>query len=444
MELNKLEATFFNEILNAELDVPVHATLKYEGTAFEIIVVPEIAPEGYFRLNYFNAHPYDPKPQVSDQGTSSEGLPIEEALGLHPLLARAQCNWDVVELALKPSPLPMQPELNRTVNVKVMRACVRHRGELVLDGNQMTLDTSPLKMAEFSISRFCDFVSFPRRVVLDTGDGWKITLTKDEKASRGAVSHTGVVEKSNGSDFEVNELRDTLEGLRYFFAFTTAIYCYPSVIISYDANGRVTWGEAGQFRSEGQRPRNWFQHGEAVPSGGILERFFPKFWRKWKAHRDELIAVIDCYASSEAMRQVGMVQDSVAKSCAGLEILAGLVRGQTILGNAGGAIDQVLKDLKIPRRYLDATKNPVTHKLCSDLSISDNGGASLLVKIRNYIVHPLGKNTVVKPGPLQYVDGDKMRYVHLHNLSQFYLEYMLLRFCGHNVAHYRRLREDRN
>ena len=453
--------------------------MKYEGTAFEIIVVPEIAPESYFRLRYFNAPPYEPEPQVSDDGTSYTSFTIEEAFGSHPLLERAWQERAALELQLNPSQSPIQPKLNPSLKAKVLYADVGHRGVLVLDQNQVILSTVPLRRAEFSISDFCDFVTpatslasimsisetdrqtlqsiadkledgarltlhpSPRRVVLNTGDGWTITLARDESNTTDTISHTGVVEKSNGGDFKVSELRDTLEGLRYFFAFTMAKYCFPSVIIGYDANGRVTWGEAGQFRPERQRPVNWFEHAGDAPSGGILERFFPKFWRKWATHRDELIAVIDCYVSSEAMRRCGVLRDSVAKSCAGLEIISGLVLEQAIRGKAQDAIDKVLRCYKIPHRYLDVSKNPVTYKLCSDLNIPNGSGASLLVNVRNYIVHPLDKNTAVKPGHLLYVDGDIVQYAHLHNLSQFYLEYMLLRFCGLKVTRYRQLREDR-
>ena len=479
MELNKLETTFFQGILNAKLDVPVHATLKYEGIAFKIIVVPDIAPEGYFRLKYFNAPPYKPEPQVGNDGTPYTSLTMREAFGSHPLLERAWQERATVELQLHPSQLPIQPKPNPMLKAKVLYADVGHKGELVLDDNQVMLRTSPLRKAEFSISDFCDFVTAgtqmasiagvmethgetlqsigseladgarltlspaPRRVILNTDDGWEITLTKDEKDMHGAMNHTGVVEKSGGDEFEIDDLNDVIEGLRYFFAFVMVKYCFPSVIVGYDAIGGITWGKAGKFQSERRQPVNWFQHAGDVPSGSVLERFFPRFWRKWKAHRDELIAVIDCYVSSEAMRQSGILQDSVAKSCAGLETLASLVRGQTVFGDAKDAIDKILRCYKIPYRQLDNSKNPVTHKLCADLSIADNNGSGLLVDARNYVIHPLDKNnTVVKLGHLQYVDGDMVRYAHLHNLSQFYLEYMLLRFCGHNVVSYRPLRED--
>ena len=60
MELKPLEHTFFRDILDVELDVPILATLKCPGKDFDIIVVPEIAPEGYFRMKYFNAQDSDP------------------------------------------------------------------------------------------------------------------------------------------------------------------------------------------------------------------------------------------------------------------------------------------------------------------------------------------------------------------------------------------------
>ena len=51
MELSSLETKLFKEILNAELDVPVRATLKYENNSLEMIVVPEITPSGHFSPN---------------------------------------------------------------------------------------------------------------------------------------------------------------------------------------------------------------------------------------------------------------------------------------------------------------------------------------------------------------------------------------------------------
>ena len=447
MELNTLESIFFNEILNAELDVPVHATLTYEGNPFDIIVVPEIAPEGYFRLKYFNAPAYEPEPQVSDDGVSYRSFTIEEMFGSHPLLERAWRKHATVELQLNPSQSPIQPKLNPSLEAKVMYAGVGNRGELVLDQNQVILSAAPLKKAEFSISDFCDFLlpaTSPRRVVLDSDDGWKITLTKDENAARDTVSHTGVVEKNSGDDFGIDELGDVLEGIRYFFAFVEGAYRFPTVVIGYDDNVRVTWGEVGKFESDRRHTPNWFRHSGEAPWGRILEQVFPMFWRRWIDHKDELMAVIDCYAVSNKMRRAGLQQDAVAKSCFGLEILASLVLEKTIQypDITAEEIYKVLRCYHIHNRNLNPSDNPSTEQLRRNLSLSGNTGSGLIVTVRNYVAHPLHKKTVeVRPQYLQHLDSDIIQYVYLHDLSQFYLEYMLLRFCGLIVPNYRRLLE---
>ena len=217
-----------------------------------------------------------------------------------------------VELQLNPSKLLAQPKSNLPLKAKVLYADVGHRGVLLLEDNQVMLIASSLKKAEFSISDISDFEPpamalasilgisesdrqtlrgladklgdkasliirpSPRRVVLDTKDGWKITLTRDKGDTTDVVSHSGVVEKTDGGDFGVTELRDTLEGLRYFFAFATVKYCFPSVIIGYDANERATWGQAGQFRSDRQPGLNWFNH----PGDVIVGQYYGTalFW----------------------------------------------------------------------------------------------------------------------------------------------------------------------
>ena len=477
MNLNKLETRFFDRIINAELDVPVHATLKYRDTSLDLIVVPKIAPQGYLRFEYFNASAYHPEPQVGPDGTPYIELTSTELAGTHPLLEEAWQKRADVKLELKPSRLPIAPKANLTLDARVLYADHGNRGVLVLHASQTALRDSPLRKAEFSISSFADFRTpeklwssigrvvsdesqplqitadrlgdsaqfalspVSHNIILDTGNGWRITLTKDEHSEDDAVSHTGVVEKPDGTDFRVDQLREVLEGLRYFFAFTMVQYCFPSVIIGYDASGRVAYGEPGEFGARRQNPLNWFHHDRDERWGNTLELFFPRFWRRWQSNKDELIAVIDAYVSSQAMRRAGILRDAVAKSCGGLEIIAGLVLGRTIRNTAREDFDKVLRCYKIPHRHLDAATNPVTQKLCSDLNIPDDNGARLLVDVRNYVAHPLDKNPVIKPGHLQYVDGDRAHYVHLHDLSQFYLEHVLLRFCGLRVARHRQLLE---
>ena len=480
MKLNRLQTVFFDEILNAELDVPVHATLKYEGATFDIIVVPEIDPAGYFKLKYYNAPSYDPEVEDGDDGISYRTFTMEEALGSHPLLERAWQERAAIELELWTAQLPIQSKPKRTLKTRVLYAAVRNKGVLVLYDIQVVLKGSPLRKAKFSISDFCDFVTprsgigsiasisladrqilqnigdklgdaaeltiraSPSSLVLNTGDGWKITLTKDENGTNDGITHTGVVEKSDGGDFGCDELSNVLDGLRYFFAFTMASYCLPSVTIGYDANQRVTWGEAGKFIPNRQRPMNWFQHAGEVPSGGILERFFPAFWAKWTTNKDEVSAVIDCYVKSTVMRRAGLPQDAVAKNCFGLEILASLILGKTIHPPDAAAeeIDKVLRCYRIPNRHISGSDTPVLNRLHKNLRSSNDLGANIIVTVRNYVAHPLHKKrTEIRPQYLEYLDSDVVQYVYLHDLSQFYLEYVFLRSCGFNIGSHRTLLE---
>ena len=481
MKLNKLQTRFFEEIIGAELDVPVHATLSYEGTTFDIIVVPEINSSGHFRLKFYNAPAYDPEPQIIGEGIFSKTLTMSEAFGLHPLLERAWQERAVVELELKLSQLPLQPKPNHTLSVRVLNAAAKHRGALVLDNNQATLKSSPLRKARFSISDFCDFLApwsgigsivsisvadrqmlqsitdkltdeakitirpGPNRIILNTGGGWNITVTKDENGTDDEISHSGVVERIDGGDFEVAELNHVLDGLHYFFAFTMSYYCFPSVVIGYDANDKIIWGQLGKFHSDRQRPMNWFNHGGDEPEGSYLERLFPKFWIKWIASKEEIVAVIDCYVKSNVMRRAGLPQDAVAKSCFGLEILASMIWGQPIDRNAAKVIDRVLRCYQIPERQFSGSSSLVLDQLRKNLNCSDDLGSSLIVAVRNYVAHPLDKNTPeVKAHFLQYLDSDPMQYVYLHDLSQFYLEYMFLRSCGLSIGCHRQLLEALN
>ena len=249
--------------------------------------------------------------------------------------------------------------------------------------------------------------------------------------------------KSDGSDFSITELNDVLNGLRYFFAFVRGDYCIPSVVVGYDTDGQVTWGKAGRFEPSRNRPENWFNNSYILGRGGILEVLFPRFWCKWKSNRNELIAVVECYVHSTAMLQAGVVPDALAKSCSGLEILAGLVLGKTIRGNVSEEIHNVLRCYKIPNRDLDQSQMPITYALSQSLNSNDAKGAKLIVDVRNYVAHPLdpSTNAEIKKRYLSHVSADLIQYKYLHDLSQFYLEYMLLRFCGYNIGHYRQLPE---
>ena len=461
--LNKLETKFFTEILNAELDVPVHATLEYGEVTLCIIAMPEIDAQGYFGLKYSNAPGYEPETQFGEGGVGYKGYSHGEGFGEHPVLRRAWLRRDPVKVQLKPTPLPLQRRVSPMLDAKVQIAEMRHKGRLRLDNNQVTVQQSLLKRAEFCIVDFPDFITLrfpqktpeiddlvqdseslarrladaniplklPPRVVLDTCDGWKITLTKDEEQTRGAVSHTGVIERSDGSEYGTDELAEILECLRHFSAFTAGAWRSPTVVVGYNSENLAVLGEIGRFNWNRQQWPTWFDHDSSSLDGRDLEGVFPRFRCRWKEKGDEITAVIQCYVLSHRMRETGLMGDAVAKSYAGLEMLASLMLGKTISKKPAPKINKVLCENDIPNCHLEGSRHPITTRLCRELEVRNNKGAYLLNEVRNYVTHPLKRETAakIKRNAFEQLDTDLMQYVYLHDLSQFYLEYLFLRFC---------------
>ena len=237
------------------------------------------------------------------------------------------------------------------------------------------------------------------------------------------------------------------KGLHYFFAFTTGIYCLPTVVIGYDTNNKRVWGQIGKFEGRQWHPRNWFNNSAIPKVGRILEELFPEFWRKWTDKQAEIIAVIESYVDSNAMRKAGVPNRAMATSYAGLEVLAGLVLNKTISGNSDKEISKVLSKpcYKIPNTNIEESINPVTTRVRKELGVCEEQGPYLLNTVRNYVVHPLDRKrrAQIKEMPAKHLDADKTQYVYLHDLSQFYLEYMLLKYCNYDVGvdNHRRLLE---
>ena len=144
----------------------------------------------------------------------------------------------------------------------------------------------------------------------------------------------------------------------------------------------------------------------------------------------------------------------MVKSYAGLEMLASLMLGKTVYGDSHKEIGKVL-DKQMPHFYLVNSKTPNLVRLYRNLKTEEdsNGnclGINLLNAVRNYVAHPLRKDTPasIKEEFLKHLDADYMQYMYLHDLCQYYLEYLLLEYCNFEIAraglNYRRLIEELN
>ena len=437
MKLNRLESKFFDDILKTELDVPVHATLEYGETVLDVVVVPEINDQGHFLLKYFNASPYEPKPDENKVFT----LDMREFFGMHPSLEQAWRDRDSVTVQLKTVPRSPRPRYNADqpkMAARVYQAGTHNRGELILDENQVVVQDSLLRRAEFCVVNLPIMqISSPseREVFLESG-GWRIVLTVDEEPTRDLVGWTGLIEKSDGSEYKVRELDDVLQGLNYFFAFVAGVYRSPTVVIGYSTEDQPVWGKIGRFDVK-RLVGNWFRSESTIHASKFLETLFRRFWCQWIERRSEIVAIVERYVHSSVVGRLGTWDIALVMSYTGLEMLARLVLGKDANKNDKGyktssqkinrALDRVNKPrCSVHNISLDESQTPRMSALAEKLSVRNNG-PWLLSEVRNYIVHPLER---IGEERYKELDSDSSLYVYLHDLSQFYFENMFLAFLG--------------
>ena len=473
MNLNKIEQRFFDDVLQAVLDAPVTATLRIGDNEFSVIVIPQFSKNQYFQLRYFGTPAYSPLDK--DGAVSFGGGHI---FGVNPVMENAWNNQEVVDLEFTERPAavaPFLPIIGPTVQAKVLVVEPAHKGRLGIYKNQIRRKDSTLKQVEFSLVDFSDFEKIehiaehmarhmniqesletirkeftdpvevkivrPARISLQAGHGWEVSLTKDAVQTRNHTSHSGLITRTDGEEFEINDVDDLLEGLSYFFAFVSCAYRHPTAVVGEDSQGNAVWGQIGKFDIM-PRSTNWFDNDSNAPATVYLEGLFPKFWEQWRQRPNELISIIESLTNSKAMQQAGLPKEALTASYTGLELLAAVV-----LNNSKNNVANVCKALalhNIPHLHLDPSKTPITAQLAKNLDKS-NSGPHLIYDIRNYVTHPQdrGSSTIKQPY-LEYLDDTYSPYFYLNDLCQFYLEYLLLiGLCNWQPDNFRTLAENR-
>ena len=481
MQLNKIEKKFFSDILNLELGVPVRATLKVYDDEFPVMVIPQLTQNDYFELRYFGTPPHIPRDEHGSLSWENGGI-----FGVHPTLEKAWREQDTVNLEIKErpqavAPFKNMPALNICANVLIVEQ--NHRGRLAIHENQVLVKKSPVKQAEFCLvdfpafkrtghilgevfqggpaefegfqndlrsiqNRFTDelveiTITKPIRTTLRAGDEWEITLTEEADRTRNHVTHSALITKTNDEEFEVDELRNLLVGLNQFFAFVSCAYRHPTAVIAKNSQDEPVWGQIGKF-SLMPKSTNWFNNDSSITATVYLESLFPKFWAKWREKPGELTAAIESYVNSKAMQQSGVPKEALAASFAGLEMLANLVLPNPDPCDDVANVHKALDRNNIPHRKFKESETPITKQLARVLG-ANNTGPDLINSVRNYVAHPLERNSdTIKQKYLDHLDENYSPYFYLHDLCQFYLEYLfLIGFCNYQPQHFRVLAERR-
>ena len=482
MQLNEIEEKFFSDVLRAEPEMPLRANLKVYDDEFSVMVIPQITQDGYFEIRYFGTPPYEP----NDEGGQMtwEG---DEIFGVHPVLGEAWSKQDAVVLELEKRPHPfalLQNTAGPNISARVLIVEPNHKGRLAISENEVLLETSKLRRAEFSLvdlpkivykganwlrnlvakgqeeidafqnelqsavarvndDDFSIHTKYQNTTNLYTEDGWTITLKEDDEQTRGCTSYTGTIQREDESEFEVQELNHLLEGMVKFFSFASCAYRHPTAVIGYDSDNNVVWGQIGKFNLMRRSP-NWFDSSGTPAANVYLEHFFPKFWSTWKDSQNEIKTVIDYYVNSKAMQEKGFPQSAVATIFSGLELLAYQIIKKPKKNNPADNIKRALQQYNIPRQCLDESKTPVTSQAARNLDAGQSG-VELLTSIRNYVVHPTEFYRLTTEHDLLLHPNKKYPpFYFVHDLGQFYLEYLFLEMCGYKPQFYRPLIEELN
>ncbi len=314
------------------------------------------------------------------------------------------------------------------VNARVIHSEPSHKGRLRLHNGQIVVgaeENSSVVRAEFSLLNFPMIDHPPDRRVKLVAMGWKVVLALDPEMTRGQHSYTGVVEKCDESSFETEEFEELLELLIWFFSYVAGGECFPTAVVGYDSLHRGVFVRLLPLKLRKPYRPNWFDNNSGVKDGVILEYLFPKFCSMWNICKGEVVEVIRAYLEArEAARHVSS-RLALRVSYTGLEVLAKLIGKATFIKRKV-RVEGILKFYEIPHMILSRSTEPRLHSLCTKLKIQDWSGPELLRKVRNSSTHILesGKSTKDPGGTI--MDKDNYNYSVLVDLSQFYLEYLLL------------------
>lgn len=242
-----------------------------------------------------------------------------------------------------------------------------------------------------------------------------------------AVTYTGTCSRSDGEAFTIEDAERLLEVLRLFLSFARGAFCSVPLRAGVDANGNKIWEQWGDQLVDPQPTKpysviSWFStmHGE------ILPQVFPGFWRclndsKWE---DAMRIAIYWYLRSNAGGRGAGIDGGLILSQAALERLSYVQCGlPEPKPKASDLIRKAFKNLHIPLGIPSSCQ-----KLFSLAQVNNwQDGPHALIEVRNALVHPKQK----------YKD---LSYFEAWNLSQYYIELMLLRLCEYKGYYANRLK----
>lgn len=264
------------------------------------------------------------------------------------------------------------------------------------------------------------------------GTTWKIALrSTGNRRSAGdwmksspkfAVTHVGIIEKQDRTEFGTDDATDLLDGLYYFLSFVRGAWCWPCVYIGLRSS-EFQWMRCEQPKEINQLKEDHdfsFTGNKTV----LCESFdgFLEFWNDpdWRTPLKTAMSwAIDG-------RQSRLFESSIVGGQTALELISWvhLVDGQKVLSAEGfdklPAADRLRLMLKLQK--IPTTLSSTLAAYCAQRKWED--GPRLLTELRNSIIHPKRREMVYK--------APEAVREQARTLTESYLSSTLLRLFGYS------------
>lgn len=253
------------------------------------------------------------------------------------------------------------------------------------------------------------------------------TLSEIEKKLKDeggyAITHTGTVRRSDGGDFDVQDVEPLLSALRLFLSFARGAYCGLTLVVGKDCNGESAWEQWGTHRVTewSGSPPSWFDK----MSGYTLAKAFPGFWTRYQGFQqnDRTRLALEWYLESNAQKAI---HTSIVLTQAALERLSYAMVCERLRGEKEGqwiarALAHAGIDCEIPATYVALEQWRIANHLAH--------GPHTLVMIRNDLIHEGMKHGVLSSDV----------YRQARALGLWYVEMLLLKLFDYDGVYANRL-----
>jgi hypothetical protein len=268
-----------------------------------------------------------------------------------------------------------------------------------------------------------DLLDSPWRVRLDSRHDIS-AIVRDLKSGGFAATHVGRIDRTDGSSFSSSDAIKVVEGLRQFLSFARGFWTSPLLLVGYQDDLPVWHEWCARHASPWRTNFAW----SSPHHPDSLATAFPLFMERWRVpdSQDKLVLGIGWFIEAN---QLSNLESAIILGQVALELFASavLVDEQERLSRRefkDGPTDKTIRELldwasiplAIPAKYQDL----------ADLADREGwaDGPATLVGYRNLLVHPRDRLRRI-------LDSPTSARAELSQLTLWYVELIILRFCGY-------------